>query len=184
MAQKPHRKSSRRFWRYIKLRVIHANDSPHRIALGVGLGLFVAWSPAFGLHILLALMLALLLRANKIAAMTSVWVSNPFTIFFIYYPSYRFGRWIFRLFGSQRVGSDEQFRELLGYFNSSAIISPIFTVDFWKDLFALLWSESPELWVGSAIIGFFVGALGYFVMYQIIVYHRRSNPRRRHLKYK
>ncbi|MCK5473761.1 MAG: DUF2062 domain-containing protein, partial [Planctomycetes bacterium] len=89
------------------------NDTPHRIAMGTALGLFVAWTPVLGLHILMVLGLALLLRANKFVAIVFIWVNNPLTMAAIYYPSYLLGRTILQPFRSNAVSSGTQTAELL-----------------------------------------------------------------------
>ena len=81
--------------RFIKYRVLHIDDSPHRIALGVSIGLFVAWMPAIGFHIPIVLVLAWLLRANKFVAFTFIWVANIFTFVPILYTNYFIG-WTIR----------------------------------------------------------------------------------------
>lgn len=84
--------------RFIKRRILHTNDSPQRIARGIAVGLFTAWLPLLGIHIILALIFAAVLRANKAMAILFVWVSNPLTAPFIYYPCYRMGRFILSFF--------------------------------------------------------------------------------------
>ena len=56
---------------FIKFRILHVDDSPHRIALGTALGILVAYMPPFGFHMVLAALLAVILRANKFVALTS-----------------------------------------------------------------------------------------------------------------
>ena len=63
-----------RFKRFIKLRILHVSDSPHKIAMGVAIGIFVAWTPVIGPHMIMALALCALLRANKLVGVASVWV--------------------------------------------------------------------------------------------------------------
>ena len=92
IAIKQRKKLLRPVINFIKYRVLHVDDSPHRIALGVSIGLFAAYLPPLGIHILAALILSFLLRANKFVAVTFVWLSNPFTFVFIYYPNYLMGR--------------------------------------------------------------------------------------------
>ena len=60
-----------RLWRYGgKLFVI--KDTPQSIALGAAIGVFLGFTPLFGLKTLLALLLAALFRVNKIAAVVAV----------------------------------------------------------------------------------------------------------------
>jgi uncharacterized protein (DUF2062 family) len=38
--------------RFLEYKILHIEDTPHKISLGVALGLFIAWSPLLGLHFL------------------------------------------------------------------------------------------------------------------------------------
>ena len=64
----------------MNIKILHIDDSPHKISLGLAIGLFIAWTPLLGLHILLVIALTMLLRANKFAALVSVWVSVIFSL--------------------------------------------------------------------------------------------------------
>jgi uncharacterized protein (DUF2062 family) len=172
-----------RWLRLLKFRVLHANDSPHRIALGAGLGLFVAWTPLIGLHILVVLALAFLLRANKFVAIVCVWVSNPFTFIGIYYPNYLFGKALLQSVNPQRQVSDQQIREMFSRLDMQALIRGFFHMEFWRNLFELLWMKGPELWIGSVIMGSVVGLMGYLVVYRITKWYRETYPRRRFLEH-
>ena len=60
-------------------RVLGVDDSPHRIALGVAVAFFVAWTPTLGFQMVLAIALATVLRANKAVTVPIVWLTNPVT---------------------------------------------------------------------------------------------------------
>jgi len=53
-------------------KLITIDDSPESIARGMGIGVFLGFTPLYGLKTLLALLLAVLLRGNKIAAVIGV----------------------------------------------------------------------------------------------------------------
>lgn len=65
----------------------------HSVATAVGIGLFVAYIPSPG-HMLVAALLAILLRANLPIAVVLVWVSNPITIPFQFFFAYKLGAFI------------------------------------------------------------------------------------------
>lgn len=82
------------FFRQFKLNVIRLariRSEPDAIGRGMALGLFIGFTPTFGVQMVLALLLALLLRQNKIAAVIGVWVTNPVTAPFIYGIEYQVG---------------------------------------------------------------------------------------------
>ena len=69
-------------------------EKPHEISLGIAIGVFIGITPTIPFHMVLAVFLALLLRASKLAAILGVWVANPLTIPIFYYASYRLGRFV------------------------------------------------------------------------------------------
>lgn len=81
--------------RYYSLRFKRLRGDPSFLAFGVAIGVFVGITPTIPLHTVLALMLAFILRASKIAALlATVLVSNPLTFFMQYYLSWRIGSWL------------------------------------------------------------------------------------------
>ena len=85
----------RRTIRYYYLRIIRLQGDPHVLARGVAIGIFVGITPTIPFHTILTIVLAFILRSSKIAALLfTVIVSNPLTIFFQYYFSWRLGTWL------------------------------------------------------------------------------------------
>jgi hypothetical protein len=60
--------------------LLHVEESPSRVALAFALGVFIAFFPILGIHTGLALVLAVLLRLNKVAILAGAWINNPWTI--------------------------------------------------------------------------------------------------------
>lgn len=77
---------------YFQKRVVRLAGSPHTVALGVAIGVAVAFTPFLGFHIIIALPLAWLLGANLVAAALGTAIANPITIPFIWAATYRLGR--------------------------------------------------------------------------------------------
>ena len=67
------------------------DGTPSQRARGLGIGVFSGCFPLFGFQTLLALILARCLRGNKLLAMVSTWISNPFTYLPLYWLNYRVG---------------------------------------------------------------------------------------------
>lgn len=65
--------------------------SAHSIALGVSFGMFCSMIPTFGGQMVVAVILALIFRASKLAAILPTWITNPFTTPFIFYFNYIIG---------------------------------------------------------------------------------------------
>lgn len=64
---------------YMWHRVRRLPDPPHRIARGIFAGVFVSFTPFVGIHIFIAGILSLLVRANPFAAMITTFIGNPLT---------------------------------------------------------------------------------------------------------
>lgn len=65
----------KKIWAYfaeLGRKLINLHDTPHAIAGGVAIGMFIGFTPFFGLKTLLCLGLAYLLRCNPIAAVVAV----------------------------------------------------------------------------------------------------------------
>ena len=60
--------------------LLQVEDSPTRVAAAFGLGVFIAFFPLLGIHTGLALVLAILLRLNRVAILVGCWINNPWTI--------------------------------------------------------------------------------------------------------
>jgi uncharacterized protein (DUF2062 family) len=82
------------WWQEFRRQLKELRGKPHEISLGIAIGVFIAITPTIPFHTVLAVSLAALLRGSKLAAALGVWVSNPLTIPFFYYGSYRLGRFV------------------------------------------------------------------------------------------
>ncbi len=81
----------RRSLRLAYLKVLRIKASPHSIALGMAVGVFVGCLPVIPFQTVIALSLAFVLRCNKITAALGTWVSNPANVVVVYYFLYRVG---------------------------------------------------------------------------------------------
>jgi uncharacterized protein len=168
--------------RFIKLRILHVSDSPHKIALGVAIGILVGWTPIIGPHMIMALALCALLRANKLVGVASVWISNPLTFPLIYPPGYLVGRVVVGLWkGQTSAGSMKEVEAVLHQISSiGSIFTNFHRMEFWRELFDVLVKIGVELWIGCLIVGSIAAVAGYFLTRGFVVWHRRRNPRRRY----
>lgn len=66
-----------RGWRYMRHRVERLNDTPTNIAFGFAIGALVSFSPLFGLHFVVAALLAKICRVNIISSLFGTAVGNP-----------------------------------------------------------------------------------------------------------
>ena len=117
----------------------------------MAIGLFVAISPYLGLHLIMVVLLAWILRANKAAALAMVWVSNPATFLPIYLPSYWLGAWMLGLPDKDAKWWEElRSPPVEGWWNH---------VTFeWHKLMEVFW----PLVVGTTIVGLVLAACSYY----------------------
>jgi uncharacterized protein (DUF2062 family) len=134
----------RTYERFLKIR-----GQPREIALGFALGLFVGMTPFIGLHTVMAIPLAALLKWNKISAAVAVWFTNAATAPFIYSITYVVGA---RIAGIKQVFS-------------------------WKDVESLsavyrLILHTPEMiWamvIGGVILGLPLAVAGYYLAFYVV----------------
>ncbi len=67
------------------------NENPHRIALGMAIGVFIGISPTTPFNTILAIIFSFILRGSKSASAVGVWIANPITIPFFYIAGYKLG---------------------------------------------------------------------------------------------
>ena len=80
--------------RYLYLRFVRLHGTPKDVARGLSLGVFIGITPTMGIQTPLALLGAMLLKENKLAALIGVWISNPMTFIPIYTFNFKVGKYI------------------------------------------------------------------------------------------
>lgn len=165
-----------RAFQYVKHRLRRLPDSPERIARGIWAGVFTTFTPFYGLHFLVAALIALVMRGNVIASLMATFFGNPLTYVPIGVVSLQTGHW---LLGSQLSEEDE--RSFGGKF-----------VDAGKDLWNNIWHYvmgEPADWthwqvfynevffpymVGGIVPGVLMGTIAYYVSVPLIrAYQKR-----------
>ena len=68
-----------RAFNYVKIRLRRLPDTPEKIARGIAAGVFMSWTPLFGLHMLAAVLLARVVRGNMVAGLLGTFFGNPLT---------------------------------------------------------------------------------------------------------
>lgn len=121
-------------------------------------GLFVAFLPIPG-QMLLAAVLAVLLRCNLPLSVALVWITNPVTMPAIFYIAYRVGALLIDV-----NAPVESFEMSLAWLQSRMEV-------IWRPLL-----------VGSVLCGLLVGSLGYFVVNLLWRMHVMHHWRQRRLK--
>ncbi len=106
------RKGLTRPARYLAKRILRLSASPHAVAAGVAAGIFSAFTPLLGFHIVLAMALAYLMAGNLLAAALATTIANPLTIPLIALATFRVGEVLLGITSSEAVTAGELFHRL------------------------------------------------------------------------
>ncbi|OUS20559.1 DUF2062 domain-containing protein [Litorivita pollutaquae] len=156
---------------YIRHRLRRLPDPPHRIARGILAGIFTTFTPFYGVHFVIASLIAFVLRGNILAALLATFFGNPLTYVPIGVASMKTG---YFLLGMDPQANDMH-RSLGGKFLDAAS-------DLQSNFFAMFTDAVPD-WtglsifyhevffpylVGGVIIGVIAGIIGYYVSLPLI----------------
>lgn len=103
------------------VRVSKKGLTPHEIALGVAVGIFVAFLPFVGTHTVTAIALASLLRVNTLIVLLGTQISNPLTLPFQLFLSAEVGNLLLRGKFLEITFSGE-FMTLIGHYVAPVIV--------------------------------------------------------------
>jgi len=139
----------RRAFVYRVKRLARLSASPHSIAAGAAAGTFAAFSPLFGLHYIIAAVLAYLMDGSLIASAAVTTLANPFTLPLFWAASYKVGSLIVHT---------------SGHFSAHELIE--------KHSWSMLMPFLEPLMIGSVILGAAFGVVVYFVLRKAITSFR------------
>ena len=166
---------------YVSHRLRRLPDEPHRIARGIFAGVFISFTPFFGLHIILAGLIAWMLRGNILAAVLATFAGNPLTTPFVAYSSVELGHWILGEPGGMSLSA------IFGAFSHAGIemwanFKAIFTEDVthWTRLGDFFQKIFLPYLVGGLAPGIAVSLLVYYISIPVV----RGYQRLRSLKLK
>ncbi|MGD9863037.1 MAG: DUF2062 domain-containing protein [Pseudodonghicola sp.] len=163
---------------YVKHRVRRLPDTPERIARGVGAGVFTTFTPFYGLHFVVAFLIARAIRGNILAALSGTFFGNPLTYVPIGIVSLKTG---YFLLGTAFV--ENRHRSFFGKFADASR-------DLKDNVFALFTDAHPN-WeglrvfyheiffpymIGGLIPGIVAGVVAYYLSVPLIraYQHRRK----------
>ena len=167
--------------RYVQYRVRRLPDTPEKIGRGIWAGVFVTFSPFFGLHFFISVFLAWLMRGNMVAALLATFFGNPLT----YIPIAATSLW----FGHLLLGEAPRQVDLNAEISAAS-------ADIWHNLGAMF-SAAPMRWeglqdfyqttffpfmIGGIIPGLVAATTCYYLAVRVI--HAYQNRRRKVLRAK
>ena len=165
-----------RAFHYVKHRMRRLPDSPERISRGIWVGVFTAFTPFYGLHFVIAVLLARLMKANILAALMGTFFGNPLTYVPIGVAAMQTG---YFLLGTQLTEGVQ--RSFGGKFADAGS-------DLWNNFLAIFtdaradWSGWGVFWdqvfypylIGGILPGIICASVSYYLMVPLIrAYQKR-----------
>ena len=170
--------------RYVIHRVRRLPDPAHRISRGVAAGVFVCFTPFFGLHFVSAVLIAWVIRGNILAALLATFVGNPLTFPFIAEISLDLGS---RIMGLPVEMHLWQVIEALGHAfhdiwrNFLALFTPR-RAD-WQGISDLFWRVLMPYTVGGLGPGLVSAIAAYLVSNPVIAAYQKARVKRLRKRY-
>jgi uncharacterized protein (DUF2062 family) len=162
-------------WRRFRERataVLHLDEEPSRLAAGMAVGVFIGFTPFYGLHTLLALAAASVFRLNKVATITGAWINLPWFAPFVYGFCLRLGEAV--LTGDWSSFSLASVQGLALYLRAS----PRETAGtLYRVVWDMLFVASKPLFVGTTIVGILLAVVAYFITLEAVRDVRRLRAR-------
>jgi uncharacterized protein (DUF2062 family) len=139
--------------------LLQVEDSPTRVAAAFGLGVFIAFFPLLGIHTGMALVIAILLRLNRVAILVGCWINNPWTIAPMYSAGTLLGCVLLGVAPGSPVAIDWSLKGRAFY---SALVATL----------------RPLVWpfvVGNLVLGVVAGLVAFLLLRTLLA--RRAQPR-------
>ena len=153
---------------YVKHRVRRLPDTPQKIARGIFAGVFVTFTPFFGLHFIVAMIVAKIIRGNILASLMATFVGNPLTFPAIGYVCLTFGSWILGRPSGPGENIGKKFVNAAHdlWYNFMAVFTP--KVADWRSL----WEFNHDVFfpyiVGGLVPGFILASASYYLALPVI----------------
>ncbi len=169
------------WWRssmYVVHRLRRLPDPAHRVARGIFAGVFISFTPLFGLHFIGAAIIAWIIRGNILAALFGTFFGNPITLPLIATVSVELGIWLLGL-------PPVPLHKVISSFSHAS-------VELWSNLTAIFtgdaanWSRLGEFFtyvfmpylVGGIVPGIIAGIVCYYVSYWLVMSYQRGRIHR------
>ena len=143
-------------------KLIKISDTPHAISLGFSIGVFVSFTPLIGVHIIIALIISWMIKANYFSSIIGTFIGTPFTYPFIWFSSIYVGNFFIPIEDLNLLTLD---------------IKQLYLFDFLKNMKSLF----PSFLIGAFFIGTLSSIFSYFFTKQIIVLYRKKKQKRKEL---
>lgn len=149
-------------------RILAQKATPRQIALGGAVGALIAFTPTFGLQMVLAVAVATWLKCSRFAALVMSYLTNPFSVVPVYTFTYQLGTWLIGHRPALR-----QMREVLSHLQTGDLTEAL------AGVFHFGWRLALPLWVGGLAVGFVTAIITYSVMLRLVEGHRLVTEEKR-----
>lgn len=150
---------------YVWHRLRRIGASPHSIALGFATGVFMAFSPLLGFHLMIAAILCWVLGASFIAAVIGSFMCNPVMCPLMMVGNYQVGM----LLIGERLKEDFRFDSPAFTFNY-IVTDPVQAA---TELWEILAPVFLPMMLGSLVLGLSVAVPAYFAARAAVHAHQR-----------
>ena len=158
--------------KYVFHRVARLPGTPYAIAGGLACGAAVSFTPFLGMHIVLSVLLAWIIRASIISSIIGTAIGNPWTFPFIWVWVYELGRWMGAGAGANRADH----LDFIGLFGRMLEASLRLDVAY---LFEIAWPVFWPMLLGSIPTAIVVWLAFYVPLKPVVeTYQRRRLARR------
>ncbi len=169
-----------RAFQYVQHRLSRLPGTPESIARGIFVGAFTSFTPFFGIHFVVAAVLAKMVRGNILAALIGTFVGNPLTYVPIALVSLEFGHFMLgtEMRGRVEDGLFHKFGGALGDLWHN--IQAVFTHEraHWDELHIFYDDVFFPWMVGGIIPGVICGIICYYLSVPVIrAYQKRRVAR-------
>ena len=153
-------------------KVLRQTGDPSYIARGVALGLLIGWVIPMGFQIILVLPLAFVLKAAKVPAIVFTFVSNHFTVIFLYPLQCWLGSLVLRS-GLTFEKLTRMTREIVAALENASM------QEAWRTFSTLGAQVIAAFFVGGLLLGVPSALIGYLATLRLVRRYRRFREARR-----
>lgn len=159
--------------RYILLRLKRLPFSPYRIAIGGAAGVFAVFTPFLGAQLLMAAMVAWMLRGSILASFLTSFVGNPLTYPIIWFATFHIGTILLGDAAALHLG-DLQHKvgalgDAIGNGSGSSTVNALES----------LWPIVKPMAIGAVPVGGLAAFVTYVCVHRLVSVSRAARQRRR-----
>lgn len=153
-------------------RILQINDTPESIALGTAVGIWLAMTPTVGIQMILMIIIGTVVRANRLAGIVMVYISNPLTLVPIYWGDYWLGSVLMGQETVTRAAFEEDLNQILRLFNEQGAWDSLrYAIDAKLKIFV-------PMMVGGSVLGAVLAAPAYPLTLRVVRAHQRRKARK------